>query len=598
MAVRVRVQRDRLDGLADERAWAGLALAAIVSVAALLRLAQLHRVPPDPFYDAAVRTMGGSWHAFLVGALEPGARVAIDKPPVDLWLQVGSTKLFGFDRLALQLPIVLAGLASVVLLYDAVRLVAGRAAGLASALVLALLPIAVLTERSDTMDGVMAALLVLSAWLIVRAARGRKPWLLWAAGAAAGLAFDVKLLEAAVAVPALAVLAVVGWEGGRRHLLGMAAAFVVVALAWLGAISLVPAGRRPWALGSAHGSAWDAALVYNGLNRLRPPRGSIQAGVSANLTAAGPTRLLSTKNPGLGTLAGWAAVAAAAFGIPALALAGVRAVRRDRLAAAGVLALVVWLGCGVVVLSTMRELHARYVEELAPALAAAVGVGVVALARATMRRRWVAFACAGAAGLAAAVTAYAVHDPRSARVLFAAAVVGLAVIAAAGVATRRLDWRVLAAACLAAALVIPTIHDTDIVTTAANDAGQAGLLPAPKGADLSAYLRAHQAGARDEAAVDSVYLASGIVVRDDRPLRILDDENNNPLLTVPALANAVARGDVHTAVLGAGCFVPTKRPAGSCALEHWVVAHGTDVTAAAGLPTGPRAIRVYRLGAP
>ena len=52
---------------------------------------------PDPFYDAAVRSMGDVVARFLFGAFEPGGRVAIDKPPVDLWLQVASTKLLGFD---------------------------------------------------------------------------------------------------------------------------------------------------------------------------------------------------------------------------------------------------------------------------------------------------------------------------------------------------------------------------------------------------------------------------------------------------------------------------------------------------------------------
>lgn len=594
MAVRVGAHRSRLDGLADERIRAGLGLAAIIGLGALLRIVAIERVPPDPFYDAAVRTMGGSWHALLVGALEPGGRVAIDKPPVDLWLQVASTRLLGFGRFSLQLPIVLAGLASIVLLYDAVRMVAGRAAGLASALVLALLPIAVLTERSDTMDGVMTMLLVLSAWLIVRAARAGRPSLLWAAGAAAGLAFEVKLLESAVALPALAVLAVVGWEGRRRHLLAMAGVFVAVALAWLGTVSLVPAGRRPWALGSTHGSAWESALVYNGWSRLRPPADAIQAGVAAKLTRPGPARLLSTKDPGLATLAGWAAVAAAAFGLLALLA---RPVRRDRLAVAGLLALATWLVCGVVVLSTMRELHARYVEVLAPALAAATGAGLVALARAAARHRWAAFACAGAATLTAAVAAQTVHDPRSLRVLIAALLVGVALLAAVGVAARRVDWRILAAACLAAIVAIPASRDLDVVRTGANDAGQAGLLPAAERSDLSAYLRARQGRAREEAAFDSVYLAAGTVVEDGRPVLMLDDENNHPLMTVPALRAAVRRGEVRTAVLYSGCFVASRRPAGSCALEHWIVAHGADVTAAAGLPTGPRAIRVYALGA-
>ena len=55
--------------------------------------------------------MGTSWHAFLVGAFEPSAGLAIDKPPFDLWLQVASTKLFGFGPSALLVPAALGGIA-------------------------------------------------------------------------------------------------------------------------------------------------------------------------------------------------------------------------------------------------------------------------------------------------------------------------------------------------------------------------------------------------------------------------------------------------------------------------------------------------------
>ena len=41
--------------------------------------------------------MGLSWHNFFFGAFEPGGSVSIDKPPVDLWLQVASVKLLGFS---------------------------------------------------------------------------------------------------------------------------------------------------------------------------------------------------------------------------------------------------------------------------------------------------------------------------------------------------------------------------------------------------------------------------------------------------------------------------------------------------------------------
>jgi len=146
----------------------------------------------DPFYDGAVRTMGGSWHAFLTGAIDPAATVAVDKPPGYLWLQVAATRLVGFGSVGLHLPAAIAGCVAVVALYDALRTLFGRVAGLAGGIALAVLPVAVITARSDTMDSVVAALDVVALALVARAIRSRRPWLLLPAGLALGLTFEVE----------------------------------------------------------------------------------------------------------------------------------------------------------------------------------------------------------------------------------------------------------------------------------------------------------------------------------------------------------------------------------------------------------------------
>ena len=73
-------------------------------LAAALRLWKIQDVTGNVFYDAAVRSMGNSWHNFFFGALEPSGTVSIDKPPVDLWLQVATTRVLGFDLVGLHLP--------------------------------------------------------------------------------------------------------------------------------------------------------------------------------------------------------------------------------------------------------------------------------------------------------------------------------------------------------------------------------------------------------------------------------------------------------------------------------------------------------------
>jgi 4-amino-4-deoxy-L-arabinose transferase-like glycosyltransferase len=331
--------------------WAAVAL--ITLGAAVLRLVHIGKVETDPFYDAAVRSMGLSWHNFFFGAFEPGGSVSIDKPPVDLWLQVASVKLLGFNSTTLKLPEAFAGIAAVPLLFAAVRRMWSTPAGLVAAVGLAVLPVEVITSRSDTMDAVMMTLIVLALWLIVRACEtGRYAWLL-AGAAALGISFDVKLLESLVAVPGLALLAYLGLPGPRgRRLLQMLAAgavYVAVALAWLTATLLAPAHDRPYAIGSTNGSAWNAAFVFNGTDRLggkspEPQQTVYEPGhhypVATQserdhipIVPPSATRLLARIGPLSGERLGLELLVALLLGVPAL-LAGVLADRRTAAQAA------------------------------------------------------------------------------------------------------------------------------------------------------------------------------------------------------------------------------------------------------------------------
>jgi 4-amino-4-deoxy-L-arabinose transferase-like glycosyltransferase len=255
------------------RAWTTpLVLVLVVAGAAVLRLTYLGQVAGNPFYDAAVHTMSQSWHAFLFGALDPSGGVSVDKPPVDLWLQVASVKVLGFTPTALKLPQALAGIASVALLFDVIRRVFGRGPGLAAAAALAVLPVAVLTARSDTMDTAMGFLVLLAAWFVVRALETRRVAWLLGAGVAVGLAFNVKLFQALLPLPALALL----WLAGPpltppRRIAAATAAMLVAALvgfAWITPVALTPAAARPYPIGSTDGSIWNLVFVFNGVDRL------------------------------------------------------------------------------------------------------------------------------------------------------------------------------------------------------------------------------------------------------------------------------------------------------------------------------------------
>jgi Dolichyl-phosphate-mannose-protein mannosyltransferase len=497
---------------------------------------------PDPYYDAAVRSMGESWHAFWVGAFEPGARVAIDKPPVDLWLQVASTKLLGFSTTALVLPAALAGTLAVAALYNLLRVLFGARAGVAGAFALAVLPIAVISARSDTMDSVMAALVVLAAALTARAARSGRVGLVVAAGAVLGLAFEVKLFEALVAAPALVALWWLGGDRDRRRrvggLVGAGAAVVAVGLAWLAGVTLMPGPARPFALGSANGSAWNAVFAYDGLDRVRsrPPRrvhSPPAAAMAREPAPPGPLRLLSTR-ASLQARVGIAVAAAVAALALAVATGAWR--RLDRAGRAGLAALAVWLATGLVLLSAMRDLHPRYLEAVTPAVAGCLGVGAVLAARDR-----------------------------------AGPIVGVAF-----------------AAVLAAGAVISVRADVAHAT----DSGRPGWIAPARVAALSAYLRRRTGGTEDEVATVAPSKAAQLIARDGRPVLVLANVDGRQIVAPRALAGAVDAGRVRYALVGDTCVIPGT-PA-CTPVARWIRANGTDVSAAAGQPVRGLVYRLHR----
>jgi 4-amino-4-deoxy-L-arabinose transferase-like glycosyltransferase len=230
-----------LGAVARSPLWGALAVALL---AAWFRFRGVSASRPDAFYDAAVRSMGLSWHNFFFGAFDPSGQLAVDKPPVDLWLQVASVKLFGFSTTSLVLPAAVFGTLAVPLLYDLVRRVFGVLPGLGAGAALAVLPVSVVASRSDGLDSVMMALAVLAGWLCVRAVQtGRARWL-YVSALVMGVDFNVKLFEALVPLPAIFVLYLLGARVPVRHrleqLLAASAIFVFAALSWAIAVSLSP----------------------------------------------------------------------------------------------------------------------------------------------------------------------------------------------------------------------------------------------------------------------------------------------------------------------------------------------------------------------
>lgn len=132
----------------------------------------------NTYYAATVKSMLMSWKNFFFAAFEPGGSLSVDKPPVGFWIEAVSARIFGVTGFALALPNAIAGLISIGLVFLIVRRPFGTSAGLIAALVLAVMPVAISTERNNTIDGLLVMVLLLAAWAFLQSAyTGRLRWL-------------------------------------------------------------------------------------------------------------------------------------------------------------------------------------------------------------------------------------------------------------------------------------------------------------------------------------------------------------------------------------------------------------------------------------
>jgi 4-amino-4-deoxy-L-arabinose transferase-like glycosyltransferase len=248
-------------------------LALVILLAASLRFYQLGSAGVgNAYYAAAVKSMLQSWHNFFFVAFEPGGSVSLDKPPLGFWVQALSAYFLGVTGFALALPNAIAGVLSVFLVYKLVRRPFGPWAGLAAALVLAVTPVAISTERNNTIDGLLVFVLLLAAWAFLQSVyTGKIRWLFLGA-VIVGLGFNIKMLQAFLPLPAFYALYFFGakhkWWKKILHLAAATALLLVVSFSWAIAVDLVPAADRPYVDSTSKNTVMELIFGHNGIERL------------------------------------------------------------------------------------------------------------------------------------------------------------------------------------------------------------------------------------------------------------------------------------------------------------------------------------------
>jgi len=280
-------------------------LPAVVALSAVLNTNRLSQNGwANIFYSAGDQSMLRSLHNFVFVSFDPGGLISVDKPPLALWLQTASAKLFGFTPLSLLLPEAIVGVLAVAALYVILARRLGALAAFAGALAMAVFPSFVAVSRENGVDALLILLLVLACGAALRASEtGRWRSLIWS-GVLVGLAFNTKTLAAYLVIPGIALAYLVCAPGSllRRasQLLVAGLVMVAVSMAWLSFVDLTPASKRPFVGSSTNNSELGLTFEYNGFGRVEGQAGgphSVVVKAGARVPLAHHTSAAKAKTP-------------------------------------------------------------------------------------------------------------------------------------------------------------------------------------------------------------------------------------------------------------------------------------------------------------
>ena len=363
--------------------WPPPELAALLALAAVLYLWGLGRNGlANEYYSAAVRSMTESWHAFVYGSFDTSGVMTVDKPPLALWVQALSARVFGFSSWSMLVPQALMGMGSVALVYDLTRRQFGRAAGVSAGLVLALTPTTVAISRHNNPDALLVLCVTAAVWFLVRGlSDGRTRWLVLS-GVCVGLGFEAKMGAALLVVPAIAAAwlwvaprgrvaraapARAGRRGDGGGRAGLAGARV--ADARVGSTLDLGDERQQHLVADLRlQRAGPADRAAGGAGRRRTRRGRRRRRFGGD---PGVLRLL---NESLGGQGGWLLGFAAVAGVGLVVLTRLR--RGDARTGFAIAIGGAFLTTAVAFSQASGIFHPYYVSQLAPFTAALVGAGV------------------------------------------------------------------------------------------------------------------------------------------------------------------------------------------------------------------------------
>ena len=616
--------------------WARPALWAILVLATALYAWNLSSVTGNTFYNAAVYSGTQSWKAFFFGALDAGSFITVDKPPFALWVMGLSARLLGYGTWQLMLPMVAVGVGSVALLYRMVKRDFGVVAATIAAPALALTPITVAINRDTNPDPILVFLMLLGAAALLKAVRtGRLMPLVWS-GVAIGFAFNTKMMQAYVVLPAFFLVYLWAAQASlARRIRNLAVGTVALAASsawWMVVVDLIPASSRPYIGGSTDNTVWDLVIGYNGFGRIFGASSSV--GSQGNgASFGGEAGLYRMFNEIMGGQISWLIPFAVIALTGGLVLRG-RAPRTDTQRAA----LLLWGGWFVLHYLTFAlaegTFHPYYVTAMAPGIAALAGIGAVLLYRAFVEgsaAKW-GWVLPGAVAVSAVWAVVLLQRVSGSGALYTVAemvVGGAGAVAVIGLLAGRFLKRrrligVAALAAVVALLAGPAAYSVSAATSTSSNGtnptagpntgggmgggqrpsggnsgfsgqsqGQPASGSAPSGgmgggmgggtevtSEMITYLRKNQGNATWLVAVATDQTASSIILESGEPVISMGGwSGSDEAMTLAKLKSLVKAGKLHYIVVSDS----DRGSDSSSDISEWVKANGTAVSDYSGL---------------
>ena len=458
-------------------------------------------------------------------------------------------------------------------------------------------------------DAILTLMLTASGYIFLRSLEGRRP-LLWMslAGLFTGLAFNTKMLQGLMVLPAMVLVYLVFAKPPIvtrfMHLMFAGLITAMSTLWWSVLVWLTPAGSRPWVGSTNDNNIWSLIFGYNGFGRLLGGRGggggsgggtppgdgiggttTLQTAGSATQTMAdgagmmpggmgggpggghgpggtgfgGQTGIFRIFNNDFGPNIAWLLVLALAGG--GLMLWILRKTPRTNRGRAAVIFWMLWLLIHIVIFSmTSGVIHPYYVVVMAPAVAALVGISLPFLWGAYTRRKPYAWLLPVLVGVTAVIAVIILsYAGTMTWLMWTVGLMGLMGMVGLLVnlyALRRWLQNLAIIAAIAACTLTPTVytlatvnvaHTGSIPTAGPNSTAMRGSNNERSQADsqLVQYLLKHQNGATWLVAVASANESAAIQLTSGQPVMALGGFNGSDTpLTLEQFKQLVKAGKV------------------------------------------------------